>query len=250
MDRYPKISIITIVYNGFNEIEKTIQSVLSQDYPNLDYIVIDGNSTDGTQAIVEKYQDRISYFESSPDQGISDAFNKGISRATGELIGLLNAGDILMPNILSVIAQNYQEIEHQNYPIVLHGNIQMGVPQGKNYRPFALSTFTYQMAIWHPTIFVNANLYHLFQYNTAYKIAMDYELFSRVYHSNAYFKHIDETIVAMDTNGLSNSQAIHGFKEVMNASRVNLGISPVKSRIYFYFRCLMFYLIRFKACLV
>lgn len=89
----PKVSVVTICYNSVQFIEKTIQSVLSQTYPNIEYIVIDGGSTDGTKEIIEKYSSRISYWCSEKDRGIYDAMNKGIRKATGEWINFMNSGD-------------------------------------------------------------------------------------------------------------------------------------------------------------
>ena len=250
MANLPRISIVTIVYNGVTEIERTIKSILDQEYSNLEYIIIDGGSTDGTQQIVERYRDRIAFFESSPDHGISDAFNKGIKQASGQLIGLINAGDILAPQALHMIAKSFSENSNTAELLVFHGNIQMGIPSGKIYRPFRLRTFTFHMAIWHPTAFVTKRVYEKFNYRIDYKIAMDYELFSRVFAAHASFIHIDETLVLMDTNGLSNSHAILGFKEVTKASRENLGIPYLQSFVYYYYRLALYYLIKIKACLV
>ena len=86
MKQNPKISIVTVVYNCMDTIEKTIQNVLKQTYPNIEYIVIDGNSTDGTKEIIERYADRLAYWVSEPDKGIFDAMNKAIGIATGEWI--------------------------------------------------------------------------------------------------------------------------------------------------------------------
>ena len=87
-----KISIISVCYNAIHGIEKTIQSVLSQSYDDIEYIIIDGGSTDGTVDIIRKYSDQITYFVSEPDGGIYDAMNKGVRAATGEWINFLNAG--------------------------------------------------------------------------------------------------------------------------------------------------------------
>ena len=101
----PKISIITICYNSAQTIEKTIQSIVEQDYTNREYIIVDGLSTDNTLSIVNKYSKQIDVIISEKDKGISDAFNKGITRASGDIIVLINSDDILLPDALSKVAQ-------------------------------------------------------------------------------------------------------------------------------------------------
>ena len=250
MTKFPKISIITIVYNGVQEIEATIKSILGQNYPELEYIIIDGASTDGTQKVIDQFLPQITYFESEKDNGISDAFNKGIRRATGDLIGLINAGDVLASKALIHVANAYNGLAEKNESIVLHGNIQMGIPSGRVYYPFHLSTFSYQMAVWHPTSFLSRNIYESFHYSKRFKIAMDYDLFSRLYVSGISFSHINETLVYMDLKGLSNKNAMMGFREVLHASRINLKTPIISSFLYFCLRCSLFYLIRLKKCLV
>ena len=90
---FPLITVVTVCFNAVTEIEKTIRSVLAQTYPHIEYIIIDGGSTDGTKQVIEKYADRIDRFVSEPDKGIFDAMNKGISMATGEYVNFMNAGD-------------------------------------------------------------------------------------------------------------------------------------------------------------
>ena len=96
MQNNPKISIITVVYNGEEFLEETVLSVLNQSYKNIEYIIIDGGSTDGTVDIIKKYEDEIDYWVSEADKGIYDAMNKGIDVATGEWINFINAGDKLL----------------------------------------------------------------------------------------------------------------------------------------------------------
>ena len=106
---YPKISIVTPSYNQGDFIEETIISVLAQQYPNLEYIIIDGGSTDNTLAILKKYDKQITYWVSEPDQGQSDAINKGFAKATGTIFGWLNSDDYLLPKALFHIANaNWQ----------------------------------------------------------------------------------------------------------------------------------------------
>ena len=103
----PLISIITVVYNGAAHIEKTIQSVLFQNYDNVEYIIIDGGSSDETLDIIKKYDDSIDYWVSESDKGISDAFNKGIRCSSGDLIGLINADDYYEENVFEHVVKKY-----------------------------------------------------------------------------------------------------------------------------------------------
>ena len=104
-----KISVITIAYNCESEIEDTIRSVVNQTYQNKEYIIIDGASTDKTMSVVNRYKNQIDVIVSEPDKGRSDAFNKGILRATGDYMVMMNAGDMLTENALEKFAQNYKE---------------------------------------------------------------------------------------------------------------------------------------------
>lgn len=98
-----KISVVTVCYNMAQYIETTIKSVLLQGYPNLEYIIIDGGSTDGTQQIIEKYKGKLAYYVSEPDNGMYDAINKGFSKATGDIIAWINADDVYMPWTLQTV---------------------------------------------------------------------------------------------------------------------------------------------------
>lgn len=243
----PLVSIITIVYNDANNIEKTILSVLEQTYHKIQYLIIDGGSTDGTLQIIEKYRSKIGYFLSESDAGISDAFNKGINLAEGKLIGTINSGDFYEANAIELAVRMSKDFLKDDN-IVLHGNIKMfGENWEKIYKPFNLSSFYRQMPVWHPTLFISKELYNKFRYNTSYKIAMDYELLSRIYSERkSKFIYIDATLSSMDTKGLSNHSAIKGFEEVMHASRKNLGVSKLKSYIIFKLRSIFYYLIHLR----
>ncbi len=106
---WPKISIVTTNYNGVAWLEQTILSVLNQNYPNLEYIVIDGGSTDGSQRIIEKYESRLAYWESSPDRGFAHAYNKGFTKATGDVLAWLNSDDIYTPWALETVARCFTD---------------------------------------------------------------------------------------------------------------------------------------------
>jgi glycosyltransferase involved in cell wall biosynthesis len=110
--QYPKISIVTISFNSAQFIEDMILSILNQQYPNLEYIIIDGGSTDGTVNIIEKYRDRLAFFISEPDNGPAHALNKGFKKATGEIMGWLNTDDRLHPNSLFAVADMFNSLSN------------------------------------------------------------------------------------------------------------------------------------------
>lgn len=115
---YPKISIVTPSYNQGKFLEETIRSVVLQNYPNLEYIIIDGGSTDNTVALIKQYEPYISYWVSEPDNGQAHAINKGIAKATGEIIAYLNSDDYYLPGTLFKVAENFQEFPDTD---LLHG---------------------------------------------------------------------------------------------------------------------------------
>lgn len=115
MEQFLKISVVTVCYNMAQYIETTIKSVLSQGYPNLEYIIIDGGSTDGTQAIIEKYRDQLAYYISEPDNGMYDAIRKGFDKATGEIHAWINADDILLPWSLQTLNEIFSTFQDVNW---------------------------------------------------------------------------------------------------------------------------------------
>ena len=119
MNNIPLISIITVSYNAVKTIEDTILSVINQTYPNIEYIIIDGGSTDGTLDIIKKYQDKITYWVSEPDKGIYDAMNKGIAKANGELIGIINADDWYELDAVQNVVLEFNNTR----PAIYHGGL-------------------------------------------------------------------------------------------------------------------------------
>lgn len=174
-----KISVITVCYNAENVIEQTIRSVLSQNYTDIEYIIVDGASQDHTMDIVRRYaaDTRIRYL-SEPDQGIYDAMNKGIQLATGEYLEFLNAGDVLADSdVIGIVVQKIA----QNPADVVYGNIIYEYPDHSTsvrvYGQFCASLFYYLLGdcINHQAIFAKRECFEAHKFNTEYRICADRE---------------------------------------------------------------------------
>lgn len=205
-----KISIITVVYNGDKTIRDTIDSVLNQTYPDVEYIVVDGKSTDSTLEIVESYGSRIGRILSEPDRGIYDAMNKGIKIATGDVIGLLNADDVYASSdVLTQVAQKFAETEADG----IYGDL-VYVDQedlGKVRRTWKAGQYRTGDFLrgWmppHPTFFLARDFYKNYGYfRLDMGSAADYELMLRMIHKNeAKLSYIQKTLVRMRVGGVSN----------------------------------------------
>ena len=120
MQALPKITIVTPSYNQGQFLRETIESVINQDYPSLEYFVIDGGSTDNSVDIIREYEDRINWWESEKDGGQSEAINKGFSKASGEILGWVNSDDVLLPGCLRVVSDYYLR---NNKPDLIHSNL-------------------------------------------------------------------------------------------------------------------------------
>jgi len=172
----PLLSIITVVYNGAETIEKTIRSVIHQTYPYIEYIIIDGASKDGTQQIIEQYQDKITYWQSKPDKGLYDAMNQGLQRATGEYVWFLNSGDCI---IHSQIAENIfsfdatSEVFYGETLLVDSNDVEIGLRRKKTPEKLTWKSFKNGMVVSHQAIIVKRNLAGL--YNTNYKFSADFD---------------------------------------------------------------------------
>lgn len=223
-----KVSIITAVYNARETIENTIKSVISQSYENIEYIVIDGLSTDGTIEIISKYKDKISKFISEPDKGIYDAFNKGIKLSSGDIIGFLNADDIYAHN--RVIENIVNTFKSKNVDSV-YGDLIYIDKAGNKVRYWKSGEFNIENLKkgWmppHPTFFVKRKIYELFGgYRTDFKISADYEISLRfLYKEKISIAYIPEVIVLMKTGGKSNlnlKNRLIGLKEDFKAIKEN-----------------------------
>lgn len=222
-----KVSIITVVYNAVNTIEQTLQSVLHQTYKNIEYIVIDGASTDGTQQIIEKYADKITYYVSEKDDGLYYAMNKGIGKASGEIVGIINADDWYVDDAVESIVRFFRyndvELTYGRIFLVLESN------KKKPYPNMPLESIWYQMAVPHPSVFVKKGLYdRLGSFNATYKLAADYELMLRFYTGKAKFGYIDKAIAYFRNGGLSVTKQKEMYKEAYTISMLYKDMCPYK----------------------
>jgi glycosyltransferase len=201
----PLITIITVAYNAVKDIENTILSVLNQTYPNIEYIIIDGGSTDGTLDIIKKYEDKISYWVSEPDKGIYDAMNKGVAKANGDYLFFLGADD--------KIVCDFNEIVHffKDKNTVYYGDVLFG-ENGKRYDgAFDLNKLL-DKNISHQAIFYSRNCFLNNSYNLKYKLYADYEMNIRLWN-NFKFVYINNIITIYGTEGASSLNRDLEFKK-------------------------------------
>lgn len=200
----PKISIVTITYNSGATLEETILSVTSQDYENLEYLIIDGGSTDNTLEIVEKYREQIAIVVSEPDKGISDAFNKGISRATGEIIGIINSDDILLPGALTRIAQAYKR-ETDVYSGLMYCWNDKTDEKFLFYPDLTFDKLKLQYSVTHQSRFIRRDAYERFgMFQVELRYMMDIDLLCRFYRQGAVFQLVDAPLAMFRLGGTTN----------------------------------------------
>lgn len=228
-----KLSIVTISYNSAATITKTIQSVRKQkeEYKDIEYIIVDGASTDGTIDIIKANQDVIDTWISEKDKGISDAFNKGIRIANGELICLLNSDDELLPNAVLNVVNNVDDNVD-----VIHGNILARDEKGfcKVKKPncdYSL-LLTKGMYLNHPGMFIKKSAYEKWGvYKVEFRCAMDRELLARFVAGGAVLKYIDNELALFQSGG----ESTRNFKKhaMPESKRISLvyGVSPVTVQI-------------------
>lgn len=191
--RYPKISIVTPSYNQGSYLEATIQSVLGQGYPNLEYIVIDGGSTDNSREVIRKYGDagQLAYWVSEKDAGQADAVNKGLSRATGEIMAYLNSDDLLLPGALMRVAQVFQREPQTNVVAGLRKVINADGSPRADFVPELPITFILQhiCIVCQETVFWRRTVYDkIGAFDAQFRFALDYEYWHRMLAAGYQFR--------------------------------------------------------------
>jgi glycosyltransferase involved in cell wall biosynthesis len=227
-----KVSIITIAYNSEETIEDTIKSVVNQDYPDIEYIIIDGKSSDRTLEIVEAYKAGVSIVISEKDQGIYDAMNKGVLKATGEIVGILNSDDLYASNdVISNVVRNIEDAEclYSDLVYVDRSNTDEVTRYWKSGE-YKKGMFKKGWMPPHPTFFVRKTCYNKYgHYSLALKSSADYELMLRFIHKNEIsVKYMPLTTIKMRVGGQSNvsvKNRLAANKEDRMAWSMN-GLSP------------------------
>lgn len=225
-----KISIITVAFNAADTIESTLISVARQTFRDVEHVVIDGGSSDGTQAVVSSHGDRISRFLSEPDRGIYDAMNKGLALATGNVIGFLNADDAYATeNVLSRVAETMERYHLD----ALFGDVAFYHRENPEriVRRYSSSHFSPERIAWgwmpaHPALFVRCEVFQKAgPFRTDYRIAGDFEFVARAFGKQSLrYRYLPEVLVMMRVGGVSTGgwgNTILLNKEVLRACREN-----------------------------
>jgi glycosyltransferase involved in cell wall biosynthesis len=205
----PKISIVTVVWNDKVGLERTIQSIINQTYENIEFIIIDGGSTDGTVDVIKAYEDKIDYWVSEKDAGIYDAMNKGIQAATGTWVNFMNAGDTFASELT---LKNIDFLRFFDQTLLYGKNIM----DGKERKPSSIKSLEFGGTFAnHQSMFFNKNLLNqVFHYDIKYKIYGDYELVNRCYLAfpNSFF-YLNIVIADFNSDGISQKVSYAKRKE-------------------------------------
>jgi len=232
-----KLSIITVVYNNEHTIVEAIASVLGQTYKNIEYIIIDGKSTDRTLSLIQEYEEDIDQILSEPDNGIYDAMNKGLALATGEVIGILNSDDVYADiRVLESVMQQFMsdpelDIVYGDLEYVQSDDISVVIRTWKSI-PYYDLYFEDGNVPPHPTLFLKRSVYQQAGlFNTKMKLAADYELMLRIFKKyNFKCTYLSRLLVKMRLGGSTNknwTNIVRGNIEVLNAWKLNGLKAPV-----------------------
>jgi glycosyltransferase involved in cell wall biosynthesis len=204
------VTVITVVRNGEKTLENTILSVINQTYNNIEYIIVDGASTDGTIDIIKKYEDKIDYWISEKDEGIYSAMNKGIDLVTGDWINFMNSGDCfynkdVIENIFG-LGKEYQCLIYGNTIVKTGRYSVLTYPDLYNIRK--------RMPLCHQSCFIRSEIMKQYKFDTSYKIVSDYNLVYKLFHDGFLFEYVDTVVSVYESEtGLSSTHPFELLKE-------------------------------------
>lgn len=236
-NKHLKISIITIVYNAVQTIEETINSVINQPCEDIEYIIIDGGSTDGTLDIIKKYENQISYWVSEPDYGLYHAMNKGIEKATGDIIGMINADDYYFENIFLDVLKAFDGKNLEEY--IFFGDMVHDGAIIKGWRQDNVNIGAFGA---HPPMFCPKNVYDkIGKYRLWYKILADYDFMYRAYHVyNIKPIYLPKKTAFFRVGGLASNNIFRSFTEEM-LIKIENGEKTGKAFFIYILKLLRFY---------
>jgi glycosyltransferase involved in cell wall biosynthesis len=211
----PLITVITVVYNGQKTVRQTIESVLNQTYDNIEYIIIDGGSTDNTLNIIGEYEDRIDFWVSEPDNGIYFAMNKAIKLSNGDYIGLLNSDDWYELDACEIIAERINATNVDVYygmENIYDRNMTLLLVVGYTI------DFIWTKSILHQTCFISKSIYNNILYNEKYKSAADFDFFINIKEFSR-FEFLPKVLCNARAGGMSSTK--QGQKELLKIAYLN-----------------------------
>ena len=202
-----KISVITVAYQSAKTLEETMQSVLGQTYADVEYLVVDGGSTDGTVALLRQYEKAFGgrmRWVSEPDQGIYDAMNKGIRRSTGEIIGMINADDWYEPTAVATVNQTMSRTKFD----LFYADLRMWMDETHSFIKHARNRRYATSRDWnHPTTFITKEMYQTYHYRNE-TIHDDYDLILRMKKDGVRIVVVNEVLANFRMNGVSHERRI------------------------------------------
>ena len=217
-----------MVYIGEKHLEQAIKSIVNQSYKNIEYIIIDGGSTDGTLDIIKQYKNHIAYWVSEPDNGIYDAMNKGIKKASGEFIGMLNADDWYEPEIIEKVANKIDSLEGDVEDRVIYCdyyNYDEELSAGFKTKQTSEMKYWKGMTVSHQAMFIHRTIYEkLGLYSLDYCFASDYEFFLRMIKAGIRFEKLDFQGINFRMGGASTRYMNRSISEVSRIIRKYFGV--------------------------
>ncbi|MDB5121088.1 MAG: hypothetical protein JWN56_2306 [Sphingobacteriales bacterium] len=223
----PKLSVITVVYNSVGDIERTILSIVNQTYSNIEYIVIDGNSTDGTLSVIEKYKSNITHLISEKDAGIYDAMNKGLRLATGDYVLFMNSGDeIYDPETVTNVFASSPDADIYYGETEMYDQQWKSLGQRRHTAPenFTWKSFKYGMSISHQAIYIKRSLVELYDLN--YKLSSDIDWVLKAAKKTKKIVNTRMYVAKYLVGGMSKSKHRESLKERFEIFTKHYGLIP------------------------
>lgn len=219
MNNYPKVTIITVCFNAAPLLRKTIENVIAQDYPNKEYIIIDGHSSDNTQELLQQYDKYIHTWISEPDKGIYDAMNKGVRLCTGQWAIFMNAGDTFASS--NILTQVFSMPHHSDviYGDVRKNNMVHKAEPGHN---------AHRMFFCHQCAFTRTTCLREYPFDLQHPFSADFKLYKTLIKAGKIFEQIHLTIADYDTSGISNTKRSAG---IMDNIRIIREVDNLKNQL-------------------